>query len=143
MMFEIEEVGGGVLRLRGSFDHEHAAVFGEQLRFDVEQQLVANAAALLGGIDRDPIEIIRAVGHGGRPKTHVAVDAVLRVNGTGKAIIFLLGLIEIDVDQLERDADLNRREPVRCFQERCDARAVFAPQAADSHLLLLVARLRQ
>lgn len=136
-------VGGGVLGLRGGFDHEHAAVFGAQLRFDVEQQLVAYAAALLEGINRDPIKIIRAVGHGRGPETNVAVDAVLRVNGTSETIILLLGLIEIDVDQLERDADLNRREPARCFQERCDARAVFAPQAADSHLLLLVAMLRQ
>ncbi len=109
-------MGGGVLGLRGSFNHEHAAVFSAQLRFDVKQQLVAETATLLVGIDRDPIEIIRAIGHWGGAETNVAVDAVLRVNGTGKAIILLLGLIEVDVDQLECDADLNRREPVRRFQ---------------------------
>jgi len=136
-------VGGGVLGLRGSFDHKHAAVFGAQLRFDEEQQLITEAAALLLRIDGDPIEIVRAVGHGRRTETNVAVDAVLRVNGTGKAIIFLLGLIEIDVDQFERDGNLNRREPVGCFQYRCDARPVFSPQGADSHVLLLVAMLRQ
>ncbi len=116
VMFEVEIVGGRVLGLGGRFDHEHAAVFGEKLRFDIEQQLIAEAAALLGGIDRDPIEIIRAVGHGGLPETNVAADEIVLVNGASKAIIFLLGLIEIDIDQLERNANLNRREPVRCFQ---------------------------
>lgn len=136
-------VGGRVLGLGGSFDHEHAAVFGAQLRFDIEQQLIAEAATLSGGINCDPIKIVRAIGHGGRSETHIAVDEIALVNGASEAIIFLLGLIEIDVDQFERDADLSRREPVGGFQYRCDARAVFAPQAADSHVLLLVAKRRQ
>lgn len=132
-------VGGCVFRQRGSFDQQHAPVFRVQLCFDEEQKLVANAAALALGIHGDPIEIVRAVGHGRGPETNIAVDAIFRVNGAIETIILLFGLIEIDVDQLERDADLNRREPVGGLQNALDVRPIFSAQGANRHLLLLVA----
>lgn len=110
-----------------------------QLRFNKEQKLVANAAALLLGSDGDPIQVIRAVSHGRGPETDITVDAILRVNGAIETIILLFGLIEIDVDQLERNGNLNRREPIGGLQNALDARAIFSAQGANSHLLLLVA----
>ncbi len=111
-MLEIKTVGGFVFGLGGSFDHEHAAIFGAQLRLDVEQQFIANAAALLLRVHGDPIEIVGAVGHGRRPEADIAVDAIVRVHGASEAVIFLFGLIEINIDQLEGDLNLRRREPV-------------------------------
>lgn len=110
-----------------------------QLRFNKEQKLVANAAALLLGSDGDPIQVIRAVSHGRGPETNVAVDAIFRINGTIETIILLFGLIEIDVDQLKRDRNFNRREPVGGLQNALDARPIFSTQGANRHLLLLVA----
>jgi hypothetical protein len=114
------------------------------LFFGKAEELAADAAALLFGIDGDPVQVPGRFGGWRRPETDIADGrAAVLVDCAVHDVVFLAGFVQEDVDQFVSDLNFGVGEHRRVDKDGVDAwRVGFMgrPDNDVAHRVLLLAR---